>query len=155
MDRYQIGIDVGGTFTDVVVTGGGRPTFLKVPTRSAAQAEGVREGLEQAAARLRHTAITAAYAGLEHKHLAFALALVLDELRLHLLDLQLDVRAQRMASCRQILSRQQPDDAGRVLRAGDAEERRRRQVVAGDRHTVLRTQDRTLRASYLSIHFRY
>lgn len=52
MDRYQIGIDVGGTFTDVVVTGSGRPTFLKVPTRSAAQAEGVREGLEEAAARL-------------------------------------------------------------------------------------------------------
>ena len=52
MDRYQIGIDVGGTFTDVVVSGARRPTYLKVPTRSDAQAEGVREGLEQAAAQL-------------------------------------------------------------------------------------------------------
>jgi len=55
MDRYQIGIDVGGTFTDVVVSGGRRPNYLKVPTRSAAQAEGVREGLERAAARLELT----------------------------------------------------------------------------------------------------
>jgi N-methylhydantoinase A len=52
MDRYQIGIDVGGTFTDVVVAGGPSSTYLKVPTRSAAQAEGVREGLERAAERL-------------------------------------------------------------------------------------------------------
>jgi N-methylhydantoinase A len=55
MERYQIGIDVGGTFTDVVVSGGRSPTFLKVPTRSAAQADGVREGLERAAARLELT----------------------------------------------------------------------------------------------------
>jgi N-methylhydantoinase A len=55
MDRYQIGIDVGGTFTDVVVSGGRSPTYLKVPTRSAAQADGVREGLERAAARLELT----------------------------------------------------------------------------------------------------
>jgi N-methylhydantoinase A len=55
MDRYQIGIDVGGTFTDVVVSGARRPTYLKVPTRSAAQAEGAQEGLERAAARLELT----------------------------------------------------------------------------------------------------
>jgi N-methylhydantoinase A len=55
MKRYQIGIDVGGTFTDVVVSGGRSPTFLKVPTRSAAQADGVREGLERAAALLELT----------------------------------------------------------------------------------------------------
>ena len=52
MDRYQIGSDVGGTFTDVVVSGGTSPTYLKVPTHGGAQAEGVREGLERAAARL-------------------------------------------------------------------------------------------------------
>ncbi len=55
MDRYQIGIDVGGTFTDVVVSGARRPTYLKVPTRSGSQAEGVREGLERAAAQLELT----------------------------------------------------------------------------------------------------
>jgi N-methylhydantoinase A len=52
MSRYQIGIDVGGTFTDVVVCGEERPTYLKVPTHSAAQAEGVRDGLDRAAERL-------------------------------------------------------------------------------------------------------
>ena len=36
--------------------------------------------VEQAAARLRHRAIRAAYAGLERKELAFTLALILDEL---------------------------------------------------------------------------
>jgi hypothetical protein len=39
-----------------------------------------RQVIEQAAAQLRHGAIRAGYAGLEHKHIAFALALVLDEL---------------------------------------------------------------------------
>ena len=39
-----------------------------------------RRVVEQAAAHLRHQAILDAYAGLEHKHLAFALALILDEL---------------------------------------------------------------------------
>jgi hypothetical protein len=43
-----------------------------------------RQVIQQAATRLRQSAIRAGYAGLEHKHLAFALALVLDELRLHL-----------------------------------------------------------------------
>jgi N-methylhydantoinase A len=52
MDRYQIGIDVGGTFTDVVVAGSAEPVYLKVPTRGQAQAESAREGLELAAARL-------------------------------------------------------------------------------------------------------
>jgi N-methylhydantoinase A len=52
MVRYEIGIDVGGTFTDVVVAGEGRPLYLKVPTRQDAQAESVHEGLAVAAARL-------------------------------------------------------------------------------------------------------
>jgi hypothetical protein len=35
-----------------------------------------RRVVEQAAAQLRHGAIVAGYAGVEHKHIAFALALV-------------------------------------------------------------------------------
>ena len=42
-----------------------------------------RQVIEQAAAQLRTGAIVAGYAGLPDKHLAFALALVLDELALH------------------------------------------------------------------------
>ncbi len=52
MERYEIGIDVGGTFTDLVVAGEGLPLYLKVPTRHDAQAESVHEGLAAAAARL-------------------------------------------------------------------------------------------------------
>ncbi len=52
MDSYRIGVDVGGTFTDVVVSGGPAPLYLKVPTRGGAQARSVREGLERAAALL-------------------------------------------------------------------------------------------------------
>jgi N-methylhydantoinase A len=52
MRHYEVGIDVGGTFTDVVVSGPERLVYLKVPTPSRGQAESVREGLEQAADRL-------------------------------------------------------------------------------------------------------
>jgi len=52
MQRYDIGIDVGGTFTDVVVCGGDHPFYCKVPTSVRAQAEGVRLGIERAAAVL-------------------------------------------------------------------------------------------------------
>ncbi len=41
----------------------------------------------QAAEHLRHGAIRAAHAGMERKELAFALALILDELARHLRDL--------------------------------------------------------------------
>jgi hypothetical protein len=53
--------------------------------------------VRQAAAQLRHGAIVSAYAGLPDKHLAFALALVLDELALHLRDLRPEVREQTSA----------------------------------------------------------
>ena len=59
--------------------------------------------IEQAAAQLRRGAIRAAYAGLEHKHLAFALALMLDELALHLRDLNAELRAQVLAGARSLL----------------------------------------------------
>jgi hypothetical protein len=51
-----------------------------------------RQVIEQAAAQLRHGAIVAGYAGLPDKHLAFGLALVLDELARHVRDLRPEVR---------------------------------------------------------------
>jgi hypothetical protein len=59
--------------------------------------------IEEAAARLRHGAIVAGYAGLPDKHYAFGLALVLDELAWHLRDLNAPVRAQVLAGARMVL----------------------------------------------------
>jgi hypothetical protein len=58
---------------------------------------------EQAAAHLRRQAILAGYAGLEHKHLVFGLALVLDELARQVRELQPDVRAETMRGVRMLL----------------------------------------------------
>ena len=52
MESYQIGIDVGGTFTDLVAAGGPEPVYLKVPTPADDQALGVHAGLKRLAARL-------------------------------------------------------------------------------------------------------
>ena len=57
--------------------------------------------VEQAAARLRHRAIRAAYAGLERKELAFAL-LILDELARHLRDLDGELRDSVVEVCRRM-----------------------------------------------------
>ncbi|MBA3373320.1 MAG: hydantoinase/oxoprolinase family protein [Euzebyaceae bacterium] len=46
--RSAAGIDVGGTFTDVVVTGGGRLRAVKVPTTPDDQGEGLAQGLRAA-----------------------------------------------------------------------------------------------------------
>ena len=49
---YKIGIDVGGTFTDLVyVTGEGSIRVVKTPTTPENQAIGVLAGLEKAASR--------------------------------------------------------------------------------------------------------
>ena len=61
--------------------------------------------IQRAAAQLRHGAIRAGYAGLPGKHFAFALALVLDELALHLRGLTAPVRAQAVAGARMLLDR--------------------------------------------------
>ncbi|GAA2774955.1 hydantoinase/oxoprolinase family protein [Saccharopolyspora taberi] len=67
------GVDVGGTFTDVVVHASGhRPRAIKVPTTPDDQAEGVRDGLavawpEGALHRLPHGSTTATNAVLERK----------------------------------------------------------------------------------------
>ena len=58
--------------------------------------------IEQAAAQLRQGAIRAGYAGIPGQHVAFALALVLDELALHLRDLDAELRAQVLAGARML-----------------------------------------------------
>lgn len=59
--QVRVGVDVGGTFTDVVVEVGGRLTSYKLPStpddQSEAFAEGVRSGL--AAAGVQHPAVVA------------------------------------------------------------------------------------------------
>ncbi|QGA83631.1 hydantoinase/oxoprolinase family protein [Halomicrobium sp. LC1Hm] len=50
MDETLLGVDVGGTFTDVVVVADGRLTTAKVPT-TADQSEGVLDGVERACDR--------------------------------------------------------------------------------------------------------
>ena len=64
--------------------------------------------VEQAAAHLRQQAILAAYAGLEHKELAFGLALILDELARHWRDLDEQLRARLLAGCRSLLGQTAP-----------------------------------------------
>ena len=50
---YRIGIDVGGTFTDLVaVDAAGRVTLAKAPSTPADQSLGVMEGLGRLAAAL-------------------------------------------------------------------------------------------------------
>lgn len=67
------GVDVGGTFTDVVVHAAGhRPRAVKVPTTADNQAVGVERGVEQAwpGAALRllpHGTTTATNAVLERR----------------------------------------------------------------------------------------
>ena len=56
--------------------------------------------IREAAAQLRQGAILAAYAGLEHKHFAFGLALILDEVARHVRDLDEDLRARILDGCR-------------------------------------------------------
>lgn len=65
-----------------------------------------RDVIERAAARLRSDAIRAGYAGLQHQHIAFALALILDELARHLADLDRAVRWQAVQSGRVLLGEQ-------------------------------------------------
>lgn len=62
-----------------------------------------RQRIEQAAAALRSRAIQDAYAGGTSKHLAFALALILDELARHVRDLRPEVRAQTLCGVRTLL----------------------------------------------------
>ena len=73
--------------------------------RPYAQISADRRVVEQAAAYLRHRAILDAYAGLEHKHLAFALALVLDEVARHFRDLDDPLRSVMIQHCREVLGR--------------------------------------------------
>ena len=65
-----------------------------------------RELFQRAAAWLRSEAIHAGYAGLTHRHVTFAFALLLDELSRHLPDLDEAVRWQAVQTCRQLLGEQ-------------------------------------------------
>ncbi|HET6608312.1 MAG TPA: hydantoinase/oxoprolinase family protein, partial [Rhodopila sp.] len=49
---YAIGIDVGGTFTDIVVSAAGETIVAKAPTTPADQSDGVLAGIALAAERL-------------------------------------------------------------------------------------------------------
>ena len=62
-----------------------------------------RQVIEQAAAQLRRGAIRAGYAGVAGQQFAFALALVLDELALHVRDLHPAVREQTVRGARMLL----------------------------------------------------
>ncbi|HXV94029.1 MAG TPA: hypothetical protein VD813_12065 [Pseudonocardia sp.] len=65
-----------------------------------------RELMDRAAAFLRHETIRSSYAGLQHRHVAFALASILDVLSRHLPDLDDGVRRQAVQSCRDLLGEQ-------------------------------------------------
>jgi hypothetical protein len=75
-----------------------------------------RDLLARAAAWLRSEAIRAGYAGLTHQHVAFALALILDELVRHLPDLDEGVRRQAVQSSRILLGEQVDSPAIRRTR---------------------------------------
>ena len=45
---YRVGVDIGGTFTDVALAGGGRTFTSKVLTTPSAPEDGVLDGLAQA-----------------------------------------------------------------------------------------------------------
>jgi hypothetical protein len=75
-----------------------------------------RELLERAARWLRHDAVRSGYAGLSHQHVAFALALILDELARHLPDLDQGVRWQAVQSSRVLLGEQLDSPAVRRTR---------------------------------------
>jgi hypothetical protein len=84
--------------------------------RRRAALRSARELLDRAAARLRHEAITSGYAGLQHQHVAFGLALILDELARHLPGLDDAVRWQAVQSSRQLLGEQLDSPALRRTR---------------------------------------
>ena len=56
--------------------------------------------VDEAAAGLRHRAILDGYTGLQSKHVAFALAVVLDELGRQLRNIDEEVRAATLDCCR-------------------------------------------------------
>lgn len=82
--------------------------------RAALRAD--RELLQRGASWLRSDAIRSGYAGLSHQHVTFAVALLLDELALHLTDLDDAVRRQAVQTCRQLLGEQLDSPAVRRTR---------------------------------------
>ncbi len=68
-----------------------------------AQLQADRQTISLAARLLRDQAVQDDYAGLERKDLAFAAALVLDELARHVRDLDADLRERVVAACRSLV----------------------------------------------------
>jgi hypothetical protein len=92
----------------------GEPVNQNERRWAALQAD--RDLLQRAAAWLRSDAIRSGYAGLSHKHVTFAFALLLDELARHLPDLDEAVRWQAVQACRQMLGEQLESPAKRRTR---------------------------------------
>jgi hypothetical protein len=83
--------------------------------RRYAQLKADRGFVEQAAAQLRHRAILDGYVGLEHKEVAFALALILDEIARHLRDLDEQLRARVLDYCRRYSATRRPTSTASQL----------------------------------------
>ena len=70
---FEVGVDVGGTFTDLALTDGERLVVAKVPSTPRDQARGVLHGLEQLGAdpgrlrRFAHGTTVATNAALERR----------------------------------------------------------------------------------------
>ena len=77
-----------------------------------AQLQADRDTIIAAARWLRDQAIQDDYAGLTRKDLAFAAALVLDELARHVRDLDADLRGRVVAACQSLLDGQETAGPG-------------------------------------------
>ena len=82
-----------------------------------AQLQADRRTISLAARWLRDRAIQDHYAGLKRKDLAFAAALVLDELARHVRDLDADLRRRVIAACRSLLDGRETPGPGAAWRA--------------------------------------
>jgi N-methylhydantoinase A/oxoprolinase/acetone carboxylase beta subunit len=148
--RAIVGVDVGGTFTDVALVAGGRLTTAKVPTTPGDQSRGVVEGvalaLQQAGlgpgdvARLGHGTTVATNALLERRGARAALVAtegfadlltLARQTRPHLYRLEVAPPAPLAAVTAEVEERTGPDGVLRPLRPESVERAARRLRRAG------------------------